>query len=404
MTERLIIVGGGQAAAQAIQSLRQHDFAGGITLIGEEPFLPYQRPPLSKKYLAGELPRERLFLRPAAFYSDRQVELELGARVAEIDVVRHVVVLTDGRKRDYDTLLLATGSRPRRLELPGANLGGVHYLRSIADVDAISAALTPTAHVVLIGAGYIGLEVAAVLRQHGLRITVLEGSDRVMSRVVCPAVSTYYHRKHTEAGVEIRYGVNVRGFNGAERVRSVDVAGTSLMCDLVIVGVGVVPNTELASAAGLRCDNGIVVDEFAQTADASVFAAGDCTNLPHPALGRRVRLESVQNAVHQAKVAGAGICGTRSAYSEVPWFWSDQYDVKLQIAGLSQGYEEVVIRGDPNADSFAAYYLAGGHLMAVDAVNSPRDFMQAKKLIAAGVRITADELRDPSKDINALAV
>lgn len=403
MPERLIIVGGGQAAAQAVQSLRQQNFAGSITLIGEEPFLPYQRPPLSKKYLAGELPRERLYLRPASFYADKHVELELGARVAEVDADRRVVRLTDGRKRDYDWLLLATGSRPRRLDLPGAELGGVHYLRSIADADAISAALTPSAHIVLIGAGYIGLETAAVLRQRGLRVTVLEGADRVMSRVVCPAVSAYYHRRHTDAGVDIRYGIDVRAFNGAERVESIDVAGTSLLCDLVIVGVGVVPNTELASRAGLACDNGIVVDEYARTPDARVLAAGDCTNSLHPLLGRRARLESVQNAVHQAKVAAASICGVPSAYSEVPWFWSDQYDVKLQIAGLSQGYDEVVIRGDPNAGSFTAYYLAGTRLLALDAINSPRDFMHAKKLIASGTRITADELRDPSTDVNALA-
>lgn len=403
MTQRLIVVGGGQAAAQTVQSLRQQGFDGAITLIGDEPFLPYQRPPLSKRYLAGELPRERLFLRPAAFYADKAIELELDTHVAEIDLGRHVVRLADGGKRDYDSLLLATGSRPRRLELPGADLDGIHYLRSIADVDAIMASLTRSARIVLIGAGYIGLEVAAVLRQRGLGVTVLEAAERVMSRVVCPTVSAYYHRRHVQAGVEIRYGVEIRAFRGRRRVESIDVSGEPLACDVVIVGIGVVPNTQLASAAGLACGNGIIVDEFARTADPVVLAAGDCTNHPHPLLGRRVRLESVQNAIHQAKVAAASLLGAPTAYSEVPWFWSDQYDAKLQIAGLSEGFEEIAIRGDVDTDTFAAYYLAGNRLIAVDAVNSPRDFMQGRKIIASGIAVTAAQLRDPSTDIAALA-
>ena len=403
MTQRLIVVGGGQAAAQTVQSLRQQGFDGAITLIGDEPFLPYQRPPLSKRYLAGELPRERLFLRPAAFYADKAIELELDTHVAEIDLRRHVVRLADGGKRDYDSLLLATGSRPRRLELPGADLDGIHYLRSIADVDAIMASLTRSARIVLIGAGYIGLEVAAVLRQRGLGVTVLEAAERVMSRVVCPTVSAYYHRRHVQAGVEIRYGVEIRAFRGRRRVESIDVSGEPLACDVVIVGIGVVPNTQLASAAGLACGNGIIVDEFARTADPVVLAAGDCTNHPHPLLGRRVRLESVQNAIHQAKVAAASLLGAPTAYSEVPWFWSDQYDAKLQIAGLSEGFEEIAIRGDVDTDTFAAYYLAGNRLIAVDAVNSPRDFMQGRKIIASGIAVTAAQLRDPSTDIAALA-
>lgn len=403
MTERLIIVGGGQAAVQAVHSLRQQHFDGAITLVGEEPFLPYQRPPLSKKYLAGELPRERLFLRPAGFYADKHVDLELNARVEELDLGRHTVRLADGRTFDFDRLLLATGSRPRRLELPGAELKGVHYLRSIADADAISAALTQSAHVVLIGAGYIGLEVAAVLRQRGLDVTILEAAGRVMSRVVCPAVSAFYHRQHTAAGVDIRLGAEVRALHGRDRVELVELADERLACDVVIVGIGVVPNTELASAAGLPCNNGIVVDEFARTRDSHVFAAGDCTSQPHSALGRSVRLESVPNAIHQAKVAAASVLGTPTAYSEVPWFWSDQYDLKLQIAGLSQGFEEVVIRGDPETGCFAAYYFAGGRLIAVDAVNSPRDFILGKKLLAAGATVPAAALRDPNTDVAALA-
>ncbi len=403
MTERLIIVGAGQAAAQTVHSLRQQQFAGAITVVGEEPFLPYQRPPLSKKYLAGELPRERLFLRPASFYAERDISVELGTRAAALDLSARSVRLADGRTLDYDRLVLATGSQVRRLRVPGSDLRGVHYVRTIADVDAISASLTPSARVVMIGAGYIGLEVAAVLRQRGLAVTVLEAADRILSRVVCPEVAAFYLRHHTAAGVDIRCGATVSAMHGRTSVDSIETdSGEHFECDVVIVGIGVIPNTELAGAAGLPCDNGIVVDEFARTPDPYVLAAGDCTNHPHPLLGRRVRLESVQNAIHQAKVAAATVLGAPSAYSEVPWFWSDQYDLKLQIAGLSEGFDEVVLRGDPEAASFAAYYFAAGRLIAVDAVNSPRDFIQAKKLLAAGKVVTVAELRDAAADIAAL--
>jgi 3-phenylpropionate/trans-cinnamate dioxygenase ferredoxin reductase component len=403
MSERLLIVGGGQAGAQAVQTLRQQGFAGAITLLGDEPYVPYQRPPLSKKYLAGELPRERLFLRPAGFYADKEITLELGLRVVELDLAAHGVLLDDGRQVRYDRLLLATGSRVRKLALPGAELAGVYYLRTIADVDAIAAALAPGARVLLVGAGYIGLEVAAVAAQRGFAVTVLEALDRVMARVVAPEVSAFYDRYHRDRGVAIHYGAAVNRFHGAGRVAAVETAdGRRFDCDVVIGGIGIVPNVALAQAAGLPCDDGIVVDEFARTADPHVFAAGDCTNQPNALLGRRVRLESVPNAIHQAKVAAAGMLGAPTAYSEVPWFWSDQYDLKLQIAGLSTGHEEVAVRGDPATRSFAAYYLAAGRIIAVDAVNSPHDFMNGKKLVAAGARISAAEIRDPRTDLAKL--
>jgi 3-phenylpropionate/trans-cinnamate dioxygenase ferredoxin reductase component len=402
MSAGLIIVGGGQAATQAVQTLRQHGFAGRITLIGEESHLPYQRPPLSKKYLAGELPRDRLLLRPATFYSSKGVELELDTRVEELELDTQKLRLADGRTLEYERLLLATGSRPRRLDVPGTDLHGVHYLRTIADVDAINAELRPGARVALVGAGYIGLEVAAVLARRGLIVIVLEAADRVMSRVVCGEVSAFYHRRHTGAGVTIRYGASVRALRGGTRVEAVEIDGGELVaCDIAIVGIGVVPNVELARAAGLACPNGIEVDEFGRTADPHVLAAGDCTYHPLALFGRRVRLESVPNAIHQAKVAAMSLLGTPSAYSEVPWFWSDQYELKLQIAGLSDGFEEVVLRGDPATDSFAAYYVGGGRLIAVDAVNSPRDFLQGKKLVAAQARLTADQLRDATYDLTA---
>lgn len=403
MPKHFLIVGAGQAAAQAVQTLRQQGFAGAITLLGDEPYVPYQRPPLSKKYLAGELPRERLFLRPASFYADKGVAVELGRRVEELDLAAQRVRLDDDRTLGYDKLLLTTGSSARTLALQGASLPGVHYLRTIADVDAIIAALTPGARVLMVGAGYIGLEVAAVATQRGFAVTVLEALDRVMARVVAPDVSAFYDSYHRARGVAIHYGAAARAFHGNSRVSAAEtVDGRRFDCDLAIAGIGVLPNVGLAAAAGLPCDNGIVVDEFARTGDPNVFAAGDCTNQPNTLLGRRVRLESVPNAIHQAKVAALGMLGTPTAYSEVPWFWSDQYDLKLQIAGLSLGYDEIAVRGALGAHSFAVYYLADGRVIAVDAVNSPHDFMHGKKLVAAGRRISAAELSDPATDLAKL--
>jgi 3-phenylpropionate/trans-cinnamate dioxygenase ferredoxin reductase component len=400
MSQHFVIVGGGQAASQAVQTLRQQGFAGNLTLIGEEPHLPYQRPPLSKKYLAGELPRERLFLRHAGFYAEKAVTLELGRRATELDLAKHAVRLDDGRTLPYDRLLLATGSAVRTLPIAGADLAGVNYLRTIADVDAIAARLAPGARVLLVGAGYIGLEVAAVAAQRGFAVTVVEALERAMARTVAPQVSEFYHRQHREHGVAIHYGAAVRAFHGAGSLSAVELAdGRRLDCDVAIVGIGVVPNVALARAAGLPCDNGIVVDAHARTGDEHVFAAGDCTNQPLGTLGRRVRLESVPNAIHQAKVAASGMLGAPATYSEVPWFWSDQYDLKLQIAGLSTGYEEVAIRPGATAHSFAAYYLAGGKVIAVDAVNSPHDFMNGKKLVAAGAAVTMAEISDPATDL-----
>ena len=400
MSDHLLIVGGGQAAAQAVQSLRQQSFAGAITLLSDEPYPPYQRPPLSKKYFSGELARERLVLRPAAFYAEKGVALELGARVEELEPAARRVRLRDGRTLPYDRLLLATGSRARALPVPGVDLAGVHYFRTITDVDSILASLTPGARVLLVGAGYIGLEVAASARQRGFDVMVLEAAERVMSRTVSAEVSAFYDACHRAAGVTIHCGAGVKAFLGGDRVTAVETSdGRKFACDVAIVGIGIEPNVELAARAGLECSNGIVVDEFARTADPNIVAAGDCTNHPLPLLERRVRLESVPNAIHQAKVAAATLLGSPSPYSEVPWFWSDQYDLKLQIAGLSTGYDEVVLRGDPAARSFAAFYLRAGQLLAVDAINSPREFIAGKKLVASRARVAPHVLRDPTIDL-----
>ncbi len=403
MSEHLLIVGGGQAAVQAVHTLRQNGFTGRISLVCGERYAPYQRPPLSKKYLAGEMPRERLALRPEQWYRERAVDLVIGARAVELDATMGRVRLDDGRVVQYDALLLATGSRPRKLRVPGAELSGIHYLRTIDDVDAFAPHLVPSCRLVLVGAGYIGLEVAAVAASRGVDVTVLEARDRVMSRVVGPDVSRFYDRCHASAGVKIRYGATVSAFSGGASVEAVETAdGERFPCDLAIVGIGVEPNVELAESAGLPCENGIVVDERARTEDPRIVAAGDCTSHPHPLAAGRVRLESVQNAIEQAKAAAANFAGEPHAYTEVPWFWSDQYDLKLQIAGLAHGYDTHVLRGDPDGKSFAVYYLRDGRLIAVEAVNAPRDFLFAKKAIAAGLTVGADRLADETLDLNSL--
>ena len=402
MSGPIVIVGASHAAVQAIDTLRREGHAGPIVLVGDEPHLPYNRPPLSKKFLSGELPRERLPLRSQQFYEQHGVETRLGTRVTAIDRGARRLRLGNGAELAYDKLLLCVGSRPRRLEIPGHDLRGIHYLRTIADVDAIRADLHGARRVVVIGAGYIGLEAAASARHLGLEATVLEMAERAMARVGSPELSEFYRRRHEAEGVGIHCGVSVSAFMGDDRVRAVTSSAGDFPADLVIVGVGILPDVTLAAAAGLRCDNGILVDEHCRTSDERVFAAGDCTNHPSVRYGRRVRLESVDNAVEQGRTAAANMCGRPARHEHVPWFWSDQYDVKLQIAGLSEGYDRIVRRGEPASGSFALYYLRGGELLAVDAISSPRDFMTGRKWIAERKRPDPAKLADTSLDLKTL--
>jgi 3-phenylpropionate/trans-cinnamate dioxygenase ferredoxin reductase subunit len=404
MPEHFIIVGAGQAAAQAVQTLRQKGFGGRITIVGEERDPPYQRPPLSKKYLAGELARERLFVKPREFYAQRKIDLELGMRAQRLEPSARRVVLEDGRALEYDGLMLATGSRVRKLAVPGAELGGIHYVRTLADVDAIRDVFRAGKRLVGVGAGYIGLEVAAVAATGGLTVTVLEAAERVMARVVCPEVSQFYHRYHTSAGVQIHCDTSVSAFTGENRLEAVETSGgRRFPCDLAIIGIGVTPNVELAEAAGLECDDGIVVDEFARTANPSIVAAGDCTRHPSALAGHRIRLESVPNAIEQAKTAALSLLGEPKAYATIPWFWSDQYDLKLQIAGLSAGHDRVVMRRETGDDHFSVFYLRSGAVVAVDAVNRPKDFLLGRKLIAAGAVVPPEVIADPGMDLAAVA-
>lgn len=404
MTNNVVIAGAGHAAGQAVVTLRHEKFAGQIILVGDEPYLPYQRPPLSKKFLAGEMPAERLYLKPESFYDHPQVVLHLNSTITAIDPVAKTLTIENGDDIDYNKLILALGSRARTLPVEGADLNHVHYLRSIADVEAIRAELDVGRRLVIIGAGYIGLEVAAVARTQGLDVTVVEMADRVMSRVVSPEISDFYQIEHANHGVKLKLSTGVKALHGKKRVRRVELdTGEEIPADFVVVGVGIMPNTELAEQAGLDVADGIVVDDRCQTSNPDIYAIGDCTSHPNSIYERRLRLESVHNALEQAKTAANNLCGKQAHYSQVPWFWSDQYDLKLQIAGLSDGYDDIVIRGNPAERSFACLYLKEGRLIAVDAVNSPRDFMQSKSLIAAHAVLPADELADPDKALKDLA-
>lgn len=396
MTSTILIIGGGQAGAQAIDTLRREGYAGRLVLVGDEPHLPYQRPPLSKQYLAGELPADRLPFRHRPFYDGHRVELELGRAVLRIDRNARCAMLAGGAEVPYDRLLLCTGARARALTCPGAELPGVHYLRGLDDADAIRAGLKPGARVIIIGGGYIGLETAAGARKFGCTATVLEMTDRIMSRVVAPSVSEYFAEEHRAHGVEIVCNTRVVRLEGTRSVERVVCAdGSSHAADMVVVGVGAVPNTELAVEAGLACENGILVDEFCRTSDPAIFAAGDCTNHPSPHFRTRVRLESVDNAFEQAKSAALNLLDRPTVHDRVPWFWSDQFDNKLLIVGLSQGSDRQILRGDPASRAFSVCYLKGGELIALEAVNHSKDYMAARKMIAERARPDPAKLADP---------
>jgi 3-phenylpropionate/trans-cinnamate dioxygenase ferredoxin reductase subunit len=400
MSKRVVIVGAGHAAGQVIATLRQKKFEDSICLIGQEGYLPYQRPPLSKKYLAGELPPDRLHFKADSFYDVPNIEVHLNTTIDIIDRDRKTVHADDASEYSYDKLVLSLGAHARHIDLPGVELPGVHYLRTIADVDSIHERFSAGKRLVIVGAGYIGLEVAAVAAQAGLDVSVVEMLDRVMSRVVSEQVSEFYQKEHTDHGVKLLLKTGIKGFSGDGRVQAADLSdGTQLPADLVIIGIGIVPNTELATEAGLEVSNGIVVDDRCRTSDPDIFAVGDCTFHPNEVLGRNLRLESVHNALEQAKTAAANICGEDVRYAQVPWFWSDQYDLKLQIAGLSQNYDQTIIRGNPDDRSFSCVYLREGVLIAVDAVNKPKDFMQSKKLIAEHIVIEPALLADANVEL-----
>jgi 3-phenylpropionate/trans-cinnamate dioxygenase ferredoxin reductase component len=422
-----LIVGASQAGVQLAVSLRELGDTAPITLVGAEAYPPYQRPPLSKEFLTGTAGHESLAFRTAAFYADTGIELVCGERVVDLALCRDGrpgsgsadlpgsgsatlpgsgrARTATGRELPFDRLALTVGARPRRLTIPGADLDGILYLRDVDDAEQLRTRLAGAARVVVVGGGFIGLEAAAVARAQDKHVTVVEAADRLVPRAVAPVVSEFYRQAHSRRGTDVRLATAVAGFSGRDgSVTGVLLAdGTELPADLVMVGVGVLPRTELAEQLGLECDGGIVVDAHARTSEPSVVAAGDCTVLPHPLTGEgRVRLESVHGAVHQASVAAATLVGAEVETRSVPWFWSNQGQLRLQIAGLSTGFDSFVVRGNMDEEKFSVLYYRDGELLAVDAVNNPVDYMVVRKALTQGVSIPADRAADSSVPLKAM--
>ncbi|MCA0846966.1 NAD(P)/FAD-dependent oxidoreductase [Salipiger thiooxidans] len=396
----VVVIGGGQAGASLVARLRAKGFEGGITLIGAEPVPPYQRPPLSKAYLLGEMEEERLFLRPRAYYDEQNIELVLNAPVTAVDTVGKTLI-ADGRKIAWDDLVFCTGSTPRRLPAAiGGDLDGVYAVRGISDVDAMKPRFTEGASVLIVGGGYIGLEAAAVASKLGLKVTLVEMAERILQRVAAPETADYFRALHSRHGVDIRESVGLGGLTGRDgKVTGAELTdGSSLAVDFVIAGVGIVPEIELAESAGIEIENGIRTDSTGRTSAPCVWAAGDCASFPHR--GAQLRLESVGNAIDQAEAVADNIMGAGRAYEAKPWFWSDQYDIKLQIAGLNTGYDRVVVRRSGEAVSH--WYYAGGTLLALDAMNDPRAYMVGKRLIEAGKSADPEAVADPATELKTL--
>jgi len=410
--ERIVIVGAGHASAQLCESLRKGGHDGPITLVGEERWLPYQRPPLSKAYLMGDFERERLFVRPRAFYDEAGIDLRLGIRAEAIDRAARTVRLSDGTTLPYDALALLTGARVRPLDCPGASLRGVHYVRGIDDIDGLMPAVSEAGRAVVVGGGYIGLEAAAVLRKRGLSVTLLHRSPRLLSRVASVETARFFEHLHREEGVDIRLGTTIRAIEGAGRVERVEIerrdadhvasdTHEELAADLVVAGIGVLPNQSLAVDSGLPTEDGIAVDATCRTNDPAIFAAGDVAWHPHGRWGE-IRLESVQNALDQAKTCAAAMLGRAAPYDATPWFWSDQYDVKLQSVGMPRGYDRAVWRAGDKPRSGSCWLYAEGRLACVEAMNDPRAYMTGKRWIEAGVGPDPQAIGDAATPLKAL--
>ncbi len=400
--ETFIVVGAGHAGGRAVEALRAQGFTGRIVLVGAEKHLPHERPPLSKELLQDKPGYEFSFIRPRAFYEDNAVELCLGVAAAELDTKARRLVLADGRALAWDKLLLTTGGRVRHLDLPGAGLANIHTLRTLDDAAAIGTALDPGARLVVVGGGFIGLEVAASARQRGAQVWVLEAADRLMGRAVPADVAAAFLDLHHMNGVDVRLGAAISAFEGSSKVEAVVTADGPLAADLVVVGVGITPDVELASAAGLDLDNGIVVDEHCRTSAPDVFAAGDAANHFNPIYGRHLRLESWLNAQNQAIAAARTMCGQDTAHAEVPWFWSDQFDANLQMAGAPQEWDEVVTRGDMGTRDFISFQIAGGKVVGATCVNRAADMAVARRLISRQVPVTPRALADVDTKLRSL--
>ncbi|MGR8949112.1 MAG: NAD(P)/FAD-dependent oxidoreductase [Gammaproteobacteria bacterium] len=404
MSETFIVIGAGQAGLQICDSLRKEGFAGKLLLIGDEAMPPYQRPPLSKQYLEGALDSERLPFRPASFFENNEIELLLSTTVEAVNVQEHSLVLDSKETISFAKLAFATGTRVRKLPIPGGELDGVHYLRSVQDAEDIRRDLANAQSLVAIGGGFIGLEIAAVARKSGIDVTVVEAQNRLMERAVSPLISQYFADVHCDAGVTLVFDASVSKIEKNDGHFTVTMADDStLSADLVVAGIGALPNVEVAAAAGIECDNGIVVDSLGRTSAVDVYAAGDCTMHHNAKLGIRHRLESVQNAVDQAKTVAASMVGLEKPYVQIPWFWSDQYDKKLQMVGTSIDADQSVVRGDPSDDAFSVFYFREGRLTGVDSVNRAKDHMFGRKFLNNDIHITSEQAADESVDLKTVA-
>ena len=407
MSEKnIVIIGGGQAASQVAISLRQKNFTGDISILSSEEYHPYQRPPLSKKYLSGELDSERLYLKPKKFYEDQNINVMLNSYVEEIDRSNSKLTFSKNNGEEatinYDNLVISTGTSPRLIPLDNPNLKGVHYLRSIKDVEEIKKSLIGAKSMVIIGGGYIGLEVAAVSKKLGLKVTVVEMANRILERVTSPIISSFYHSYHESNGVEIRTSTSVIGINGDLNVSSVETSSGIIEADIVVVGIGVLPCQDLAEKAGIETNNGIVVNEFCITSDSNIFSAGDCTLHPSAFYKRDIRLESVHNAIEQGKTVASSIMGEFIPYNQIPWFWSDQYDLKFQIAGLNTDYDEHIVRGQPENNSFSVFYFKDGNMISSDCVNSAPEHMMSRRFIFNKTEVDLEKLQNkeiPIKEV-----
>jgi len=400
----VVIIGSGHAGGQCANSLVNSDFQGSITIVGEENHPPYQRPPLSKGYLSGDSGLDRVYLKKNEFYEKNNIDLKLDTTVKSIDPDNKTIALKDSKELSYKQLIIATGSRVRKLDVEGSSLKNIGYLRNIEDVKNLRASLKKEANIVIIGAGYIGLEVAAVATQLGAKVTIIEMADRVMNRTVDPLVSSYYHKLHQDYGVKIILNTSLEAFEGKEEIEYVKCSnGEKLIADAAIIGAGIIPNTELAEEANINCEDGILVNEFCETSAQNIYACGDCTNHPNKLLSKRLRLESVHNALEQAKTTANSIIGNKLPYNQIPWFWSDQYDHKLQIVGLSGEHDEVVIRGSTEEKIFTLFYLKENQIIACNSINNPKEFLICKKLVANKVKISSDKLIDQELNLSELA-
>ena len=401
--ENLVIIGAGQSAIQCINSLKKEGYTGSITMIGEEEHLPYQRPPLSKGFLDDSINKERLYFKKLDFFTENKIQLKLGTVANKVDLKNKLIFLSDETNLSFDKLVFATGSRVRELDFPGNNLSSIHYLRGLEDAESIKNDMERSKDIVIIGAGYIGLEVAAIATKKNVTVSVIEMADRVMNRTVDPQISDYYLKLHQSNGVKFSFNNSLQEIKGSTTVESVLCSdGSEIKADMVVIGAGIIPNVELAEDAGVICDNGILVDEFGQTNHKNVYACGDCTSHPNKLLNRQLRLESVHNAMEQSKTVALSALAKPLEYNQVPWFWSDQYDHKLQIVGLSGEHDNVTLRGNTKNQQFMLFYTKENELIAVDAVNNPKEFLICRKLVANKVKIKPEMISDTDTNLNDL--